>query len=184
MTAQVIGKIHRRILPFTLSIRLLTLTTAPSMAAIVQVNTAHALDNQVTVVAERFAVSELLAATNAAREKMGVAPLILSSLLNEAAARKVEDMRTQGYWDHYRPTDKKAPWDFMKEAGYNYRVAGENLARGFKTVNGITEAWLASPTHRANLLSAKYTEVGFADAETIDENGDKILLTVQMLGDR
>lgn len=185
MTLQVLGEIHRRVLPFTLSIRLLTLTTAPSLAAFVQV--AEAQDRafeRPLVVAERFAVQDFLEATNEARRLAGLPALTLNADLNEAAALKVQDMRENGYWSHYRPTDNKAPWDFIEESGYRYRVAGENLARGFSTVQGITNAWLQSPAHRANLLSPQYTEVGFADAEITDENGKRTLLTVQMFGDR
>jgi uncharacterized protein YkwD len=184
MTLQGINAFRRHLLPFTLSLRLLTLTTTPSLAAFVQVGTAHAEPNAHQVVAERFSVSDYLAATNAARRASGLVELAQNSALNEAAARKLEDMRQNGYWAHYRPSDQKAPWDFMRESGYGYRVAGENLARGFSTVEGITKAWLASPTHRANLLSDKYTEVGFANAYMEDESGKRILVTVQMFGSR
>jgi uncharacterized protein YkwD len=183
MTIQVINNIHRRVLPFTLSFRLLSLTTAPSLAAFVQVNTAYAQDQKATVVvAERLSVNELLSATNSAREAAGIPALTVNTKLNTAAAAKLRDMQANGYWDHYRPSDHKAPWAFMEEAGYAYKVAGENLARGFRTAEGITEAWLNSPAHRANLLSAKYTEVGFADAMVIQADGTKVLYTVQMFG--
>ncbi|HSI20835.1 MAG TPA: CAP domain-containing protein [Verrucomicrobiae bacterium] len=183
MTFVGLGEIHRRILPFTLSIRLITLTTAPSLVSFVQIGTAHAMPaNGGLVVAERFAVNDLLQATNQERRAAGLNELAVNPLLNAAAARKVVDMREKGYWDHYRPSDNKAPWDFIKEAGYTYKVAGENLARGFRTVNGITKAWMESPSHRANLLSPDYTEVGFADAEIINEDGERVMLTVQMFG--
>lgn len=185
MTAQVFGDIHRRVIPFTLSMRLLSLTTAPSLAAFLQIPVATAATVPGTeVIAERLSVSDFLDATNAARAASGVAPLAANTKLNEAAAAKLLDMQANGYWDHYRPTDGKPPWDFIKDSGYEYTVAGENLARGFRTVQGITNAWLASPAHRANLLSEKYTEVGFADAEVVQPDGTKLLYTVQMFGSR
>lgn len=183
MTAQVIGAFHRRILPFTLSLRLLSLTTAPSLAAFLQVQTTHAVTHG-EVVAERFTVDEFLTATNTARAEGGVAALVINPSLNQAAAAKLADMRANGYWDHYRPSDQKAPWDFMKEQGYVYKIAGENLARGFSSVAGITQAWLASPAHRANLLSPKYTEIGFADGFMTAADGTRELITVQMFGAR
>ncbi len=184
MTSRVISEFHRRVLPFTLSLRVLSLTTAPSLATFLQVQTAYAADIQpaTQVVAERFSVAAFLDATNAERQANGVAALAVNPLLNGAAAAKVEDMQKNNYWDHYRPSDHKAPWNFITEAGYVYKVAGENLARGFSSVNGITTAWMNSPTHRANLLSAKYTEVGFADAMVTQTDGSTLLYTVQMFG--
>ena len=46
------------------------------------------------------------------------------------------------------------------------RVAGENIAWGTGsrgTARAIVAAWLASPAHRANLLSATYSRVGVGD---------------------
>jgi uncharacterized protein YkwD len=184
MTLQGINAFRRNLLPYTLSLRLITLTTTPSMAAFVQIGTAHAEPNTTQITAERFSVSEFVEATNAARREAGLAELTVNTSLNAAAALKLDDMRANGYWDHYRPSDRKAPWDFMKESGYAYKVAGENLARGFSTVNGITKAWLESPSHRANLLSEKYTEVGFANAYLLNDEGKRVLVTVQLFGAR
>jgi uncharacterized protein YkwD len=184
MSNKLLREFHRRVLPFTLSFRVLSLTTAPSLAAFLKVPTVYALDKQVSIVSTVFAENDLLQATNNQRSLAGVGTLTLSLSLEKAAAAKLEDMQANGYWDHYRPSDHKAPWDFMKEAGYTYKVAGENLARGFETVGGITTAWMNSPAHRANLLSTKYTEVGFADAQVTQTDGTTILYTVQMFGSR
>ena len=127
---------------------------------------------------------EFLTLTNQARQEKGKPALRLNDQLDAAAYTKAMDMAQKGYWDHFRPGDGKAPWDFIKEAGYSYTVAGENLARGFKTPTGITTAWLASPAHRANLLSSKYGEVGFACIQIKDQDGNTLLLTVQMFGSR
>jgi uncharacterized protein YkwD len=130
----------------------------------------------------RFSAEEFLVLTNEARRAKGLAPLVLNAELTSAAKAKASDMSEKGYWEHFRPGDNKAPWDFITESGYSYKVAGENLARGFSTPSGITKAWLASPSHYANLMSTKYVEVGFACIESIDANGSKVLLTVQMFG--
>ena len=122
--------------------------------------------------------------TNTARMESGLLSLIENVELTAAAKAKAEDMLQYGYWNHFRPSDNKAPWDFIKESGYSYRVAGENLARGFVTASGTTNAWLASPTHRANLLSVKYTDVGFATVSGTDQNGAPAFITVQMFGSR
>jgi uncharacterized protein YkwD len=122
-----------------------------------------------------------LSATNTARAAQGMPALVLNQALVTAAQMKVRDMQVNLYWSHFRPSDNKAPWDFMKEAGYAYDVAGENLARGFRTAEGITEGWLESPTHRANLLSPLYSEVGYATGTTVNAQGEPVLVTVQFL---
>ncbi len=122
--------------------------------------------------------------TNQIRLSAGRAPLALNQALMRAAESKAADMLTRGYWDHFRPGDNKAPWDFIRESGYFYSVAGENLARGFKSAHGITAAWYNSPSHRANLLSDRYSDVGFATVETTDTAGQVQLVTVQMFGSR
>lgn len=137
-----------------------------------------------TFVEDRFNQADFLALTNAQRRQAGLSQLVLQDQLSQAARAKAIDMITKGYWEHFRPSDGKAPWDFIHEAGYTYLSAGENLARGFETPQGITGAWMNSPTHRANILSLKYTEVGFACVRVINSNGNSVLFTVQMFGRR
>jgi uncharacterized protein YkwD len=54
----------------------------------------------------------------------------------------------------------------MAEFAVSGHIAGENLAWGTAsrgTARAIVAAWLASPEHRANLLSASYSRVGVGD---------------------
>jgi uncharacterized protein YkwD len=129
-----------------------------------------------------FPEQDFLLATNAARVAVNLPELTLNQQLTVAAQAKANDMLVNDYWAHFRPSDGTPPWFFISQAGYSYTIAGENLARGFSSVAGITKAWLASPTHRANLLSSKYKEVGFASVTTTDEQGNSIILTVQLFG--
>jgi uncharacterized protein YkwD len=177
-----LGNLHRQIIPFTLALRVIGITTPSSLAvaaelpAVPQITTSQ--------YANQFTEQDFLALTNSARAQSGLAPLSLNGELEQAAMAKAQDMANNHYWDHFRPTDKKAPWDFIHESGYQYTVAGENLARGFTTPTGITNAWMESPTHRANVLSPKYTEVGFASIRAAGTDGQTVLLTVQMFGSR
>ena len=142
-----------------------------------------AAGNQVKPIFQNVLSNELfLLDLNADRSAAGLAPLRMNDELNVAAESKAKDMIANNYWDHFRPSDHKAPWEFIDESGYAYRVAGENLARGFRTEAGITDAWMKSPAHRANMLSNKYREVGFASIYTYDETGVRILLSVEMFG--
>jgi hypothetical protein len=99
--------------------------------------------------------------TNQVRRSQGLPALKYNATLAAAAARKGQDMLANHYWAHVSPTGK-TPWAFMAEAGYRYRVAGENLARDFSNTPDMIQAWLNSPTHRANVLSDRYEEIGVA----------------------
>ncbi len=127
-----------------------------------------------------LSVSELIAETNQERQKAGLPALQEDPRLNAAAAAKAQNMFEENYWAHYSPSGKD-PWGFIQGAGYQFSYAGENLARNFETPNEVVEAWMASPTHKANIVNTHYTEVGMAVAEgTI--NGQKTILVVQEFG--
>ena len=123
---------------------------------------------------------ELLEDTNNARREQGLEPLTLNDSLISAANAKAQHMFAHNYWAHFAP-DGTTPWQFIKSSGYSYVFAGENLAKGFTDSQSIVNAWLNSPSHRENLLSDKYKEIGFAVAEgSID--GVETVLVVQMFG--
>ena len=120
---------------------------------------------------------KVLDQTNQQRQKLGLAPLKYNSTLSVSATNKANDMFTDNYWAHNAP-DGKVPWDFFKEVGYQYTVAGENLARDFYNTNSLIKAWMNSPTHRANIVNGKYQEIGIGVVNgTLD--GIKTTLVVQ-----
>lgn len=125
-------------------------------------------------------VEALLAGTNSKRTESGLSTLTLNSALSQAAAAKAADMFANNYWAHNSPGGK-TPWDFIIAAGYRYTLAGENLAKNFQTSGGVVDAWMASPTHKANIVKAGYKEVGFAVVNGV-LNGEETTLVVQMLG--
>ncbi|HWT55801.1 MAG TPA: CAP domain-containing protein [Candidatus Microsaccharimonas sp.] len=107
-----------------------------------------------------MSIQELLDDTNQQRIGNGEAALGLNSLLDNAAQSKANDMAARDYWSHNTP-DGQTPWTFITAAGYNYQLAGENLAYGFDTAADTLTGWMNSPEHRANILNGGYTEVGF-----------------------
>lgn len=111
--------------------------------------------------ASNITASDVLVKTNAERAKVGLPPLSSNTKLNEAALAKAENMFQKQYWAHIAP-DGTEPWFFFKEFNYHYRVAGENLARDFGDTDDMVKAWIASPTHKANILNAQYQETGIA----------------------
>ncbi len=104
---------------------------------------------------------DLVSLTNKKRVEAGLAPLILNEQLSKAAAEKAKYMLEKNYWAHIAP-DGTTPWYFIKNSGYEYLYAGENLARGYNSASDVVDAWMASPTHKENILSPNYKDIGFA----------------------
>lgn len=118
--------------------------------------------------------------TNQERVAWGLNTLQTNSQLSAAALAKANDMFEKQYWDHFGPNGE-SPWQFIRAAGYNYVYAGENLAKGFRTAEGVHEAWMASPTHKANIISGNYKDIGVAVVEGV-LLGKQTILVVQMFG--
>jgi hypothetical protein len=135
---------------------------------------AHAVD------ASESITDTLLRDTNSEREIRQLKPLVLNDKLSKAATLKADDMLTQQYWAHVAP-DGSTPWRWVKETGYSYSYAGENLAKNFRTSEAIMAAWMASPEHQANVLSRNYSEVGFAFVNG-EIDGKSVKLTVALYG--
>ncbi len=115
--------------------------------------------------------TSLLQETNIQRSNNGKTALALNSQLNAAAQEKANDMATRGYWSHTTPEGRE-PWQFISSAGYVYSYAGENLAYGFTTSADAVAGWMNSPSHRDNLLSINYTDVGFGFANSANYQGE------------
>jgi len=132
------------------------------------------------VLASSITTKNIIELTNVERAKYGYAPLSGNNALNTAAMMKANNMFKEQYWDHFGPNGE-TPWQFIKASGYSYVYAGENLAKGFKTSEGVVQAWMASPTHKDNVLSPNYNEIGVAVVSG-NLKGENVILVVQMFG--
>lgn len=122
----------------------------------------------------------LISYANESRLSLGQDILLPNQQLTDAAQQKANDILDKQYFEHTR-FDGKEPWDFIKEEGYNYRFAGENLAIGYNDYASIHSAWLNSPEHKANILNAKYDEIGIGVAKGVFEGAETIVV-VEMFG--
>ena len=118
--------------------------------------------------------------TNAERLSAGVTILKENSELDQAALAKATDMFENNYWAHVSPTGTE-PWYFVTQSGYEYKHAGENLARDFSNPKDVVTAWMASPTHRQNLLDNRYKDIGVAVVDGYI-NGVETTIVVQLFG--
>jgi hypothetical protein len=130
--------------------------------------------------AANISPDEVIRLTNEKRAQAGLAPLSTNSVLSQAAQAKGADMLNKDYWAHVSP-DGTQPWYFFTSFGYKYKYAGENLARDFQDPASAVEAWMASPSHKENLLSGKYKEIGIAVVEG-DLAGVDTTIIVQFFG--
>ena len=138
------------------------------------------LSSSILGYASNITAEDVLIQTNHQRVNQGLSELKINEKLSQAALAKGQDMFTDQYWSHTSP-DGMEPWSFIKESGYVYKAAGENLARDFMDTTEMMEAWMKSPTHRANIVNNKFEEIGIA---VINGNlqGFETTLVVQMFG--
>ena len=101
----------------------------------------------------------LIPLINQVRAENGLLPLVESPLLNADAQQYADFIASRSILSHTadgRTLDARA-----EAAGYTgWQALGENLAGGYDTPEQAVTAWLASPGHRAIILSPSYTETG------------------------
>lgn len=144
------------------------------------VSTVQPVSGSILGYASNITVAQVIESTNAQRSGSGLGILSYNDLLSQAAVAKAQNMFSEGYWAHTSPSGKQ-PWDFIKTAGYSYKIAGENLARDFDSTDPMMKAWMNSPTHRANIMNPRYKEIGIAVVDG-HLNGVETTLVVQMFG--
>lgn len=120
-------------------------------------------------------------AVNAERAAQSLKPLKQNQELAKAAQAKADDMVKLSYFAHRSPQGKNV-WSFIFKTKALPTVAGENLAKGFKTTESTVTAWMNSPSHRANILDRGYTDAGIGVA-TGSVNGKSVVYVVQVFGE-
>jgi uncharacterized protein YkwD len=107
-----------------------------------------------------------LCEVNAQRTEHGLRELVPSSVLDAASIAYSQRMVGESFFSHVAPDGT----DLVRRlVGVRYIpagrwwVVGENIAwatGALSTPEGVVAAWMASPGHRANILSADYGEMG------------------------
>jgi len=118
--------------------------------------------------------------TNVNRAKESLSSLKVNPILNEAAQLKANDMANKGYFAHTSP-EGITPWYWFNKTGYSFFYAGENLAVNFVDSKDIVNAWMNSPSHRANMINYNFTEIGIGIAKG-QYKGSEAVFVVQMFG--
>lgn len=156
----------------------------PLFAAFIllQINLAlfHSSDPQILSFATSIYQQDFFSLVNQERIATDLPVLVESPRLDHAAQLKAQDMFAKDYWAHVAP-DGTTPWDFFQAVNYNYTYAGENLAKDFNTSAGVVSGWMASASHRSNILNPNFKEVGIAVVNGV-LLGEETTLVVQLFG--
>ena len=120
----------------------------------------------------------VISVLNRDRKTYDLAPLNESAELTRAAQVKAQDILKKGYFAHVSP-EGLLPWDFIRDQGFAYQFAGENLAINYTNSLELENAFLNSPHHRENLLSPLFSQIGVAVVEG-QYHGQLAVITVQM----
>lgn len=103
--------------------------------------------------------NEVIRLVNIQRSNRGLQTLTQNWQLSRVARYKSQDMATKGYFSHTSPT-YGSPFNMMENFGLRFSAAGENIAYGQRTPQDVVNAWMNSPGHRSNILSATYNQIG------------------------
>jgi uncharacterized protein YkwD len=105
---------------------------------------------------QRDKIYALVSELRAGRDKPELTP---QEKLKISSQVKASDMAQNEYFSHTGPDGRDLKY-FLKQAGYEYRFAGENLAMGFSDAESVVNAWIKSPLHYQNLIDADFSETG------------------------
>jgi uncharacterized protein YkwD len=131
---------------------------------------------QTSAVPESQLQGALLAQINAFRAAHGLARLHVSRALDRVADGHSTQMVRLGYFSHDSADGQSFSARIARvysPRGYRSWSVGENLVWGGPDI-GASRAfrlWLASPPHRANLLNARWREVGLGAVHSASAPG-------------
>jgi uncharacterized protein YkwD len=111
-------------------------------------------------------------AVNARRVESGLSVLATDPDLTAVARGHSEDMAARGYFAHASPEGRHVI-DRVRVTSVAFRSLAENIyqARGMDDpVQSAVQAWMASESHRVNILGATFTRTGIGVAVDGDGN--------------
>ncbi|MBX4191177.1 MAG: CAP domain-containing protein [Candidatus Doudnabacteria bacterium] len=136
----------------------------------------------ITLAQEGISASELMNRINQERSQRFLGTLNTNSKLITAATGKANDMIARSYFAHVDP-DGKYVWPRIEATGYTpYLTLGENLAMDFTDASGVVNAWMNSPTHRANIVNEKFVDQGLASIAGLYEPNHDTVMVVSLFG--
>ena len=102
---------------------------------------------------------QVVALVNVERSRAGCGPVSVNAALRRAAQDHSDDMATRDYFSHTSP-DGVTFAERIRAAGYQGGAIAENIAAGQTSAKDVMRGWMASPGHRANILTCSYRDIG------------------------
>lgn len=96
-------------------------------------------------------------------------PLTLAPALTRAARAHSRDMALHRFFSH-TGSDGSNPGERVTRAGYRWSEVGENIETRAATPREAVAAWLRSPPHCANIMTAGFRQLGVGFAINRDSN--------------
>ncbi len=103
----------------------------------------------------------VLSAINGVRTKAGCPALVVNPRLTAAAKAHAKAMAEQNFFGHAGKDGSRFSGR-IKQQGYSYRNAAENIAAGQSSASEVVSGWLKSSGHRRNILNCRMRETGVA----------------------
>lgn len=125
--------------------------------------------------------ADMLAQVNALRRKAGAPALKMNPDLQQAAQGHAQDMLARGFFAHKSPSGTSVR-ERSRQAGYDWRTIGENLAEGQMSVHEVVTTWMGSPGHRKNILNPDFRELGIGLVLGKTRSGEYRVIWVQNFG--
>jgi uncharacterized protein YkwD len=110
---------------------------------------------------------QILGLVNQERAKVGADPLKINEQLDLAADQHTLDQASLNKMSHTGSNGSNMG-DRIKNAGYVFSSAGENVAYGFGDAAAVMNGWMNSEGHRQNILNPSYKEIGIGYAQGAD----------------
>ena len=107
---------------------------------------------------------EVLNLINEYRRENGLNELKPANRLQDVADLKANDLVENNYFSHVSE-NLGTPFEMLESNNIQYTVAGENLAGNVNSSKAV-EAWINSPTHKANILDEEFKYTGISVVES------------------
>jgi uncharacterized protein YkwD len=157
----------RRLVPLLFAGLLLAPTAGPVAADVMPLAAQARSNAQIDAAALLQDGVDLVTLTNSKRSALGLVALRADPALMAIARDRAGVMASNDVMSHREPDGTKV-FDRMNDAGLTWYAAGEIIAWNrypaeYSTAEAI-RAWMASPGHRAIMVSTGYNYVGFGTA--------------------
>ena len=110
--------------------------------------------------------AQVVTLINRYRASKGLRRLDVSASLTRASSWKSLHMAGYGYFAHDDPGPPvpRSAFQRARDCGFAGTGWGENIAWGYTTPQAVTQGWIGSPGHRANIENPAFTSIGVGAA--------------------